>query len=240
MADERYQRAGWDIAAPLRHSGDDGLHASQHDTNHRRSADGRPRLAARPRDGISGGHRAPYDVLRDLHDPARGGRGCLVRRGNEAALWDAADDTERLIACIDEGDAVMKRILPAMTVEGMAMRFPAWSQATPTLSGALIAEAAVHTRHALGPHANDAATLGAGAPGVRRLVYAVVARVRFNDGASLHRPIPSADAATVSPVPILLPRREAPSAPPSVPSSPPKISDTIVMASAPPRLSPQR
>lgn len=62
-----------------------------------------------------------------------------------AALWDAADDTERLLACINEADAVTKQYLPAMTVEKMAMRYPAWNQATPTLSGALIAEAAVHT-----------------------------------------------------------------------------------------------
>ncbi len=63
----------------------------------------------------------------------------------DAALWDMRDDAEHLIACISEADAVMKRFLPVMTVEKMAMRYPAWNQATPTLAGALIAEAAIHT-----------------------------------------------------------------------------------------------
>lgn len=62
-----------------------------------------------------------------------------------AALWDSNDDAPQLIACINEGDAVTKRILPAMTVEKMALRYPAWNQAAPTFAGALIAEAAIHT-----------------------------------------------------------------------------------------------
>ena len=62
-----------------------------------------------------------------------------------ASLWETADDAAALTACINAGDAAVKRILPTMTVERMAMRYPAWTDATPTLSGALIAEGLAHT-----------------------------------------------------------------------------------------------
>src|SRR4051812_16877372 len=34
-------------------------------------------------------------------------------------LWEMTDDAAALVACIEAGDAEMKRILPAMTVERM-------------------------------------------------------------------------------------------------------------------------
>lgn len=73
------------------------------------------------------------------------GEDVIYDEATNAAIWDATDDSERLIACIGEADAVTKGILPAMTVEKMAMHYAAWNQATPTLAGALIAEAAIHT-----------------------------------------------------------------------------------------------
>lgn len=59
--------------------------------------------------------------------------------------WASTDTTEQAIARIAAGDAVMKRILPVMTVERMSARFPAWGQETPQSGGDLIAEAATHT-----------------------------------------------------------------------------------------------
>lgn len=64
---------------------------------------------------------------------------------HNAGLWDTQADAAALIACIDEGDALIKRILPRMTVERMTARYPAWGQSASTLSGALIAEAVSHT-----------------------------------------------------------------------------------------------
>jgi hypothetical protein len=64
-----------------------------------------------------------------------------VNRG----LWEITDDAATLAACIAEGDAAMKRILPAMTVERMNAHYAAWGQTEETLAGELIAEAALHT-----------------------------------------------------------------------------------------------
>jgi len=61
------------------------------------------------------------------------------------ALWETSDDAAALVACIEAGDAEMKRILPAMSVERMNARYAAWGQTGETLAGELIAEAAVHT-----------------------------------------------------------------------------------------------
>ncbi len=61
------------------------------------------------------------------------------------ATWRIAERREQLIARIAEGDAVMKRILPVMTVAGMEERFHAWSADSTQSGGELIAEAAIHT-----------------------------------------------------------------------------------------------
>jgi len=59
--------------------------------------------------------------------------------------WESTADTDRALAAIVEADAVMKRILPTMTVARMGERFPAWGNDDPESGGALIAEAAAHT-----------------------------------------------------------------------------------------------
>lgn len=61
------------------------------------------------------------------------------------ALWDSTDDAAQAITCIVEGDAVMKRILPVMTIAKMGMRYVAWQPDTTQSGGDLIAEAATHT-----------------------------------------------------------------------------------------------
>ena len=45
---------------------------------------------------------------------------------NDGSTWRTAEDREQLIARIAEGDAIMKRILPIMTVAAMGERFHAW------------------------------------------------------------------------------------------------------------------
>ncbi len=60
-------------------------------------------------------------------------------------LWESNVDSARAIACITEGDAVMKRILPTMTVARMNAQLTAWGQETTQSSGELIADAATHT-----------------------------------------------------------------------------------------------
>lgn len=59
--------------------------------------------------------------------------------------WESDDSADGAIARIAEGDAVMKRILPVMTVAGMGGRFTAWGQETTQSGGDLIAVAAAHT-----------------------------------------------------------------------------------------------
>jgi uncharacterized damage-inducible protein DinB len=61
------------------------------------------------------------------------------------ATWRTAEHREELIARIAEGDAIMKRILPIMTVAGMEERFHAWGEDSTQSGGDLIAEAATHT-----------------------------------------------------------------------------------------------
>ncbi|MDQ6602173.1 MAG: DinB family protein [Chloroflexota bacterium] len=61
------------------------------------------------------------------------------------STWRTAEDREQLIARIAEGDAIMKRILPIMTVAGMAERFHAWGGNSLHSGGDLIAKAATHT-----------------------------------------------------------------------------------------------
>lgn len=70
-----------------------------------------------------------------------------VRYDEEAnrGTWASTDTTEQAIARIAAGDAVMKRILPEMTVERMNARFTAWGQDATQSGGDLIAEAATHT-----------------------------------------------------------------------------------------------
>ncbi len=61
------------------------------------------------------------------------------------ATWQNEEDREQLIARIADSDAVMKRILPIMTVAGMERRFPAWGADSLASGGELIAKAAIHT-----------------------------------------------------------------------------------------------
>ncbi len=61
------------------------------------------------------------------------------------STWRTAERREALIARIAEGDAIMKRILPIMTVAGMEERFHAWGGNSIHSGGDLIAKAATHT-----------------------------------------------------------------------------------------------
>jgi hypothetical protein len=61
------------------------------------------------------------------------------------STWRTAEHREALIARIAEGDAIMKRILPIMTVAGMEKRFHAFSEDSTPSGGYLIAIAATHT-----------------------------------------------------------------------------------------------
>ncbi len=61
------------------------------------------------------------------------------------STWRTAERREQLIARIAEGDAIMKRILPIMTVAGMEERFHAWGGNSLHSGGDLIAKAATHT-----------------------------------------------------------------------------------------------
>jgi uncharacterized damage-inducible protein DinB len=61
------------------------------------------------------------------------------------STWRTAERREELIARIAEGDAIMKRILPTMTVAGMEKRFHAFSEDSTASGGYLIAIAATHT-----------------------------------------------------------------------------------------------
>jgi uncharacterized damage-inducible protein DinB len=61
------------------------------------------------------------------------------------STWRTAERREELIARIAEGDAIMKRILPIMTVAGMEERFHAWGGDSIHSGGDLIAKAATHT-----------------------------------------------------------------------------------------------
>ena len=61
------------------------------------------------------------------------------------STWRTAEGREPLIARIAEGDAIMKRILPVMTVAGMEKRFRGFSPDSPLSGGYLIAIAATHT-----------------------------------------------------------------------------------------------
>ncbi len=64
---------------------------------------------------------------------------------NARSTWQTAERREQSIARIAEGDAIMKRILPIMTVAGMEKRFHAFSQDLTQSGGCLIAKAATHT-----------------------------------------------------------------------------------------------
>ncbi len=64
---------------------------------------------------------------------------------HDDATWHCEEDREQLIARIADSDAVMKRILPIMTVAGMEQRFPAWGADSMVSGGELIAKAAIHT-----------------------------------------------------------------------------------------------
>lgn len=61
------------------------------------------------------------------------------------STWRTAERREQLIERIAEGDAIMKRILPVMTVAGMEKRFSAWGNDAIHSGGDLIAKAATHT-----------------------------------------------------------------------------------------------
>lgn len=60
-------------------------------------------------------------------------------------MWQIEEDRAQLIARIADSDAVMKRILPIMTVAGMAERYPARGADSIASGGELIAKAAIHT-----------------------------------------------------------------------------------------------
>jgi uncharacterized damage-inducible protein DinB len=63
----------------------------------------------------------------------------------ENSTWRTAENREALAARIAEGDAIMKRILPVMTVAAMGEQFRAWGGNGLSSGGELIAEAATHT-----------------------------------------------------------------------------------------------
>ncbi|MHB8644687.1 MAG: DinB family protein, partial [Thermomicrobiales bacterium] len=63
----------------------------------------------------------------------------------ENSTWRTAEGREALIARIAGGDAIMKRILPVMTVAAMEERFPAWGANAIVSGGDLIAKATTHT-----------------------------------------------------------------------------------------------
>jgi hypothetical protein len=62
-----------------------------------------------------------------------------------ARAWESTADTDQALAAIVEADAVMKRILPTMTVARMSERFSAWGNDEAESGGSLIAIAAAHT-----------------------------------------------------------------------------------------------
>ena len=102
----------------------------------------------------------------------------------EHSTWRTAEDRDALMARIAAGDAIMKRILPIMTVAGMGERFPAWGGNALQQWRRPDRRSRDSYDDALGPHADDAATLGAGTSGVCRYVYAVVTiQARFNAAA---------------------------------------------------------
>ncbi len=61
------------------------------------------------------------------------------------STWRIEEDRAQLIARIADSDAVMKRILPIMTVAGMEQRYSAWGGDSIVSGGDLIAKAAIHT-----------------------------------------------------------------------------------------------
>lgn len=61
------------------------------------------------------------------------------------ATWRTSENREQVLARIAEGDAIMKRILPVMTVARMDECISAWSADSTASGGDLIAEAATHT-----------------------------------------------------------------------------------------------
>jgi hypothetical protein len=63
----------------------------------------------------------------------------------DGSTWRIAERREPLIARIAEGDAIVKRILPIMTVAGMEKRFRGFSEDSLQSGGYLIAKAATHT-----------------------------------------------------------------------------------------------
>ncbi len=63
----------------------------------------------------------------------------------DGSTWRTAEGREQLMARIAEGDAIMKRILPIMTVAGMEKRFQGFSENSLLSGGYLIAIAAPHT-----------------------------------------------------------------------------------------------
>ncbi len=78
------------------------------------------------------GEEVSYDVLYDEAE-------------EDNSTWQSEEDRVHLITRIADSDAVMKRILPAMTVVGMEQRFSAWGADSLTSGGDLIAKAAIHT-----------------------------------------------------------------------------------------------
>jgi hypothetical protein len=63
----------------------------------------------------------------------------------EHSTWRTAEGRDALMARIAGGDAIMKRILPTMTVAAMEERVPAWGGNALRSGGDLIAKAATHT-----------------------------------------------------------------------------------------------
>ncbi|MCA1667414.1 MAG: DinB family protein [Thermomicrobia bacterium] len=63
----------------------------------------------------------------------------------DGSTWRTEEDRAQLIARIAQGDAVMKRLLPIMTVAGMEERYPAWGANAIVSGGELIAKVAIHT-----------------------------------------------------------------------------------------------
>ncbi len=73
------------------------------------------------------------------------GEDVSYRADENDATWRTSENREQLLTRIAEGDAIMKRILPMMTVAGMEERRPSWSADSIASGGELIAEAAIHT-----------------------------------------------------------------------------------------------
>ncbi len=89
-------------------------------------------------------------ICHTTHDDARSirraaGEEVVYIAEDDDPMWQIEEDRAQLIARITDSDAVMKRILPLMTVARMEQRYLARGADSIASGGELIAKAAIHT-----------------------------------------------------------------------------------------------